>query len=458
MDTLGKECIESGECLFKYKECVDIPPLAMIDDILAVSDCSVESLKMNALIQSKVAHKNLQLGPDKCFKMYVGQQSDSCPTLKFGDEEMLSSHKEKYLGDILTTDGKIDYNIEERYNKGIGIVNTILSMLNEISFGQYYFEMAVMFRQSMLLNGILCNSEVLYGVNKNHIEILESVDKYFWRKVFQCPISTPTEIFYMETNTTPIKFVLMSRRLMYYWNILQMDDSELVKRVYNVQKISSCRNDWVRQISADLLLCKMNKSEDEIKMMKKYPFKKLVKQKIREASLEYLLALKNDPKRSKSKNIWPSEDMKLYLKTNLISTKEKILLFSMRSRTNDLKWNYKEKYKNNLNCSLCRKCFKESESHLLQCEELTSEPEISNEIKKIEYMDIYGTLKDQIQAVKVWKGIFKIRTLKLEKRKLSYGHQVHQLSASCSYSSPQVVDSSSLDSASSTNCAVIVST
>ena len=34
IDTLGKECIENEEGLYKYKECVNIPPLAMIDDIL----------------------------------------------------------------------------------------------------------------------------------------------------------------------------------------------------------------------------------------------------------------------------------------------------------------------------------------------------------------------------------------------------------------------------------------
>ena len=179
IDTLGKECVELGEGLYSYKECVNIPPLAMIDDILAVSECSVESVKLNAYIQSKIAHKNLQLGPDKCFKMHVGQKSDCCPNLMIDNAEMLSSSKEKYLGDVLMTDCKIDQNIEERYNKGIGIVNQILSILKEISFGKYYFEMAVLFRQSMLLNSILCNSEVLYGLKKSHIETLESVDKYF---------------------------------------------------------------------------------------------------------------------------------------------------------------------------------------------------------------------------------------------------------------------------------------
>ena len=42
----GEECIKLGEGLYKYKECVYIPPLAMIDEV-------------NASIQSKV-------GPDKC--------------------------------------------------------------------------------------------------------------------------------------------------------------------------------------------------------------------------------------------------------------------------------------------------------------------------------------------------------------------------------------------------------
>ena len=75
---------------------------------------------------------------------------------------MLSTNRDKYLRDILTFDGKVDANIEERYNKGIGIVNQILSILKEISFGEFYFEMAIIFRQSMLLNIILCNTEILY--------------------------------------------------------------------------------------------------------------------------------------------------------------------------------------------------------------------------------------------------------------------------------------------------------
>ena len=82
--------------------------------------------------------------------------------------------------------------------------------------------------------------------------------------------------------------------------------------------------------------------------MTKYSFKKLVQKKIAEASKEFLLTLRNDPSRSKSKNIWPSDEMKQYLKTNLLTTEEKLLLFSMKSRMLELKCNYKSKYKNNM--------------------------------------------------------------------------------------------------------------
>ena len=221
LDSLGKECLETGEGVYQYKECVNIPPLLMIDDAIAISECGPDSIKVNALIQSKVRMKNLRLGHSKCFQMHIGKDKTCCPVLQVRDEIMLTSEREKYLGDIISSSCKINDNIEERYNKGIGIANKIIGLLKEISFGHHYFQMAILFRQSMLVNSIMCNSEVLYGVSQTHIDTLESVDKYFWRKVFGAPISTPIESFFIETNTIPIRYILMGRRLMYYWNLMQ---------------------------------------------------------------------------------------------------------------------------------------------------------------------------------------------------------------------------------------------
>ena len=67
-------------------------------------------------------------------------------------------------------------------------MNTILGLLSEISFGQDYFEMAVLFRQSMLINGIFCNSEVLYGVSQKHIKKVEVCRQIFLEAGVSVPI------------------------------------------------------------------------------------------------------------------------------------------------------------------------------------------------------------------------------------------------------------------------------
>ena len=124
IDTFGKECIENEhDILYTYKNSVKTPPLSFVDDILGVSECGSKSVKMNAFIQAKIEGKQLQLGHAKCFQLHVGKQTNTCPKLSVHGKEMLKTKKEKYLGDILTSTAKIGENIEERYKKGIGIIN-----------------------------------------------------------------------------------------------------------------------------------------------------------------------------------------------------------------------------------------------------------------------------------------------------------------------------------------------
>ena len=205
------------------------------------------------------------------------------------------------MGDILTTDGRIDQNITERYNKGMGKINEIMSMLQEVSFGPHYFQMAMLFRESILLSSMLCCSEVLYGVTKAHIEKLEQADRVFFRRLFEVPNCTTIESFYLETSTIPIRFLLMKKRLFYFWDILQKDENELVKKVFNSQKSFSVKNDWVLQVQSDLDECDVQLNDCEIATMKRSSFTKLINEKINLLSAQYLIGLRE--KHSKSDNL-----------------------------------------------------------------------------------------------------------------------------------------------------------
>ena len=161
--------------------------------------------------------------------MHFGKKSENCPSLKIHQKEMMKSGKERYLGDVITDDAKMDENIKMRKDKGIGIANGIISILKEVSFGVYYFEMGMLFRNSMLLSGILFNTESMCSISENHLNMLEDADKYLLRQLFNTNIGTPIESFYIELSILPVKYLVKGRRcrLIYYWTMLQKTDNEL---------------------------------------------------------------------------------------------------------------------------------------------------------------------------------------------------------------------------------------
>ena len=76
MDTLGKECYNSGEGHFRYKNSVNIPPLGMIEDIAFFALSGSKAIMTNAIINSKIESKKLELGPSKCYNIHIGKSMD----------------------------------------------------------------------------------------------------------------------------------------------------------------------------------------------------------------------------------------------------------------------------------------------------------------------------------------------------------------------------------------------
>jgi hypothetical protein len=56
--------------------------LAMVDDLVCISECGIKSVLMNAFINAKTNAKKLQFGVSKCHKMQIGQKRSFCPSLK----------------------------------------------------------------------------------------------------------------------------------------------------------------------------------------------------------------------------------------------------------------------------------------------------------------------------------------------------------------------------------------
>ena len=120
---------------------------------------------------------------------------------------MIKSKEDKYVGDVLSEDGKVYKTIKSRAMKGLGIISNIMNILKEVSLGEFFFEIGGLLRNSMFLSSILLNSETWVNITEEDIKILESVDRILLQRLFEVPTSIPEPSLYLELGLVPIRYI-----------------------------------------------------------------------------------------------------------------------------------------------------------------------------------------------------------------------------------------------------------
>ena len=165
-------------------------------------------------------------------------------------------------------------------------------MLEGIPFGKFYFEAAVILRNSLLVSSMLFNCEAWYNITKAEMELLETVDLMLLRGIFKAPKSTPKEMLFLELELVPFREIVRQRRLGFLFYILNQNEESMIYRVFESQRRNPTKKDWVTTVFSDLESLKWNINLDEIKKMKKINFLKIVKRKIQHKTLMDLNTIK----------------------------------------------------------------------------------------------------------------------------------------------------------------------
>ena len=231
VDSISKNHVKNlKEHLYKYRRKVPVPPLGMVDDQIAVSKCGLDTTLAMSHLNAYTNVKKLQFGAEKCHKMHVGKNDILCTENKIDtwskktEKEMVTSvfdfidvegdyhsistvQSDSYLGDVLQKDGKNNLNIKERVDRGNAAINRICNLLNDLFLGEYYFEAAIVLRNSLSLSTLLSNSESWYNLSKKDVKDLEAIDEKFIRKILFAHSKTPVELLYLETGLIPIQSI-----------------------------------------------------------------------------------------------------------------------------------------------------------------------------------------------------------------------------------------------------------
>ena len=410
LDTLGRDCYERQEGLYLYNGCVSVPPLEMIDDLASFAICGPQSIVTNAIVNAKIESKKLKFGPTKCFNIHVGSDKTSCDGLKVHDQDINEKEYETYLGDIICATGSNQKNIEKRVNLGIGAVSEIISMLRQISLGHFYYEIALILRDSSLVSKMIYSSEIWYGISSDQFTKLEQIDEMYLRNIFEAPKSAPRLGLYIESGKIPLRYIIKARRLLYYWHILHLNENELVYKFFQAQKLKPTKNDWVLEVAQNLQDWRINVSENDVKKISKEIFKKVIDNRMK-------LSVREDFRKLQEKKGINSKTNKLkinqgfkpseYLFSRNLCVEEIRTLFRLRTMTVNVKNNSKSSFKNDMWCKTCL-LFTETQEHVFMCTAIRSKLDSENFIG-LKYEMIFGTLKDQEKFTKVYHLMLKAR-------------------------------------------------
>ena len=227
------------------------------------------------------------MNEDKCHQIHVGSDKGICPKLNVHNSIMPKVSADKYLGSIVSDESQNKKDIESRISKGMGYITQIMIILEEVCFGQFYFDTAVLLRESIFINGMLSSIEANYGLINDDIEKLEILDRILLRKILSAHSKSPSESLYLELGLIPVKFIIIARRLNFLHYLLNLKDDELLHKFFKAQLEFPNKNDWI--VTAQENLKHIGMSIDGIKHKSKGKFKKELKKKIRIAALKYLL-------------------------------------------------------------------------------------------------------------------------------------------------------------------------
>ena len=349
------------------------------------------------------------MGENKCHQIHIGKKSSVCPDLKVHESKMAKVVADPYLGDVLSEDCSNKRNIESKCNKGMGLISSIMTILTEVCLGSYYFETAVLLRESIFINGILTNLEVCYNLTKDNINCLENLDKVLLKKIFQSHSKVPSEALFLESGCYSVKFYIISRRLNFLHYILNRPEKDLLRNFFEIQSKYPAKNDWCLTVREDLAYFNINLSFEDIKIMSKDSFSKLVKAKTKETAFKELMATKYQ--HSKMQHLSYKElKMQSYLCSKVYPDVAKAI-FRYRTSTSNCKANFPSMFRQtnpdgvqDMNCPECL-IHDDTQLHLLDHAEIpqnTSTQEI--------YMKLFSdSASDNLEVASLLESVMKRR-------------------------------------------------
>ena len=352
-----------------------IQNLIFQDDIVRFEDDEEKLNKANIIFNIFQNINKMEFHPIKTKIMKINSQESE---IKLGEHHLEYTDKMKYLGDIISNDGKIDELIKDRKNAITGITAELVSIMSQIQ-NETAIKAKIQFIRGILVPKLLVNSETWNNLTQTNKADLEKIFIKSIKRILRIPESTPNMGILNELGLLTIENEMMKRRITYLHAMLN-GKNQIVKEILDQQLLLPGQT-WISNTLKMMENLKITTDLLELRDLSKYKIKKIIKEKICKKQKNELEEKFKESR--KCKNLQINTGKPLNYLINLSPKRAKIILLTKLGMI-DLKANFKNKYKN----LDCRMCTSENETleHITKC--IAIPKEIKKQLKIYKINDI----------------------------------------------------------------------
>ena len=209
---------------------VRIPVLLWVDDVIScVEGNENQKIMLEYMEQFGKDHK-LRWGQEKCQIMKVGRHSPNTTTWKIGDMELEETKTYKYLGDMISYDGKNNKNIEARKNKLNGTTISIKTVAASEALNKLETSLLLKMHDSINLSALLTNAES-WNLNKGDNTELERIEINAIRLLFDLPTHIPTPALTHSFGLLYTSLRVELKQLLYLWKLVNREQEHWTQNV-----------------------------------------------------------------------------------------------------------------------------------------------------------------------------------------------------------------------------------
>ena len=334
-----------------------VKALTFVDDIATTNTEVSDTYQSHDNIVWFSKRKRIPLNIPKCMGLCVNQKkTDIIPRLKIDEQIIKWTNVAVYLGDHFNASGNNRELVEDRVKKGKACIVTAMSLCSETTMGVYTIQTLMLLYKSLFLPVVLYNSQAWSNMTKHDISLLNTIQLKFLKRIFHVPPSTSNPITFLETGSLPIEQEINIRRLNFLHHVLSLDTNDPVKKVYEEQLKLSHEGNWANEMKNLRTRYNIVVEDGEVSRWSKEGWKKMVKSKVKEFTLNLLNAEMAEQKQGRQLPRYTQLTPQSYL-TELQPSKAR-KIFHVRAGVLDLKTIRKYWYSD----STCRLCEQEDET------------------------------------------------------------------------------------------------